>query len=242
MHQILIIEDEPQIRGVLRTLLESENYRTIDAETAHRAEIEARAHRPDALLVDLGLPDGDGLEVIKRVRMWSPMPIIVLSARTQEEDKIKALDAGADDYVTKPFGAAELLARLRAALRRSVRSGERLAELTLGDRQIDMGRRRAWSPAGDIHLTPMEYRVLETLARHLGSVVTQSQLVREVWGPSRVGDSRNLRVCIRNLREKLEPDPARPWYLLTETGVGYRLRGDDDIAALGRPADQAATD
>jgi two-component system, OmpR family, KDP operon response regulator KdpE len=232
MHQILVIEDEPQIRAVLKTLLEAEAYRIIEADTVQRGEQEARTHRPDLLVVDLGLPDGSGLAVIQRVRQWSPVPIIVLSARTQEEEKVKALDAGADDYVTKPFAAAELLARVRAALRRTVRAGEHIAELVLGERRIDFGRRQSAGPAGEIHLTPMEYRVLEILTRHLGSVVTQNQLVREAWGPSRVGDSRSLRVCIKNLREKLEPEPSTPRYLLTETGLGYRLRGEDDIAAL----------
>lgn len=239
MHQILIVEDEPQIREVLRTLLQAEHYRTIETDTIQRAQIEARAHRPDLMLVDLGMPDGDGVLLIRHVREWSPMPIIVLSARVQEPEKIKALDAGADDYVTKPFGAAELLARVRAALRRTLRGGERIAELTLADRRIDLGRRRAWGPQGEIHLTPLEYRVLETLARHLGLVVTQAQLIREVWGPTRVGDSRNLRVCIKNLREKLEHEPAKPCHLLTETGVGYRLRVDDDLVAARRePSDQ----
>jgi two-component system KDP operon response regulator KdpE len=231
MHKLLVIEDEPQIRGVLRTLLEAEQYRIIEADTVQRGEIEARTHKPDLLLVDLGLPDGDGITIIRRVREWSPVPIIVLSARSQEEQKTRALDAGADDYVTKPFGAAELLARVRAALRRTVRTGERVATLSLADRRIDLGKRLSWSDAGEMHLTPLEYRLLETLARHLGSVVTQTQIIREVWGPARVGDSRSLRVCIKNLREKLEPDPSKPRYLLTETGVGYRLRGDDDIVA-----------
>jgi two-component system KDP operon response regulator KdpE len=240
MHQILVIEDEPQIRAVLKTLLEAERYRIIEADTAGRAEIEARAHRPDLLLVDLGLPDGNGLAVIEHVRAWSPVPIIVLSARTQEEEKVKALDAGADDYVTKPFAASELLARVRAALRRTVRAGEHIAELALGELRVDFAKRQSVGPAGEIHLTPMEYRVLEILTRHLGSVVTQQQLVREAWGPTRVGDSRGLRVCIRSLRGKLEPDPANPRYLLTETGLGYRLRGDDDIAALSpRSAERA---
>lgn len=232
MHQILIVEDEPQMRGVLRTLLSAEHYRIIEADTMHRGEIEARAHRPDLLLVDLGLPDGDGLTIIPRVRAWSPVPIIVLSARAQEGDKVKALDAGADDYVTKPFAASELLARVRAALRRTTRGAEHIGALVLGSRHVDLGKRQSWGPAGEIHLTPMEYRVLETLSRHLGSVVTQQQLVREAWGPSRVGDSRGLRVCIRSLREKLEPDPSKPRYLLTETGLGYRLRSEEDIAAL----------
>ncbi len=226
MHQILVVEDDAAIREVLRALLQAERFRLVEAATAERAEIEARAHKPDLLLVDLGLPDGDGLTVIRRVRSWSPVPIIVLSARTLEEQKIAALDAGADDYVTKPFSAPELLARVRAALRRNVRSAEAPRELAFGRARIDLARRAAQGPAGEIHLTPLEYRVLECLARHAGFIVTQHQLVREVWGPRHLGDTRSLRVCVKNLRAKLEPDPHRPAYLLTEPGLGYRLRPD----------------
>ena len=227
MHLILIIEDEPAIRTVLRVLLEAQGYRCAEADTALRAEIEARTHKPDLLLVDLGLPDGDGLTVIRRVRAWSPVPIIVLSARTMEEQKIAALDAGADDYITKPFSAPELLARVRAALRRNVRGAEQTSVLTLGDIRVDLTRREARAPAGEIHLTPLEYRVLECLARHLGLIVTQNQLIREVWGPERLGDTRSLRVCVKNLRTKLEPDSHKPRYLVTEAGLGYRLRVDE---------------
>ena len=226
MHQILVIEDEPAIRNVLRVLLEGEGYRFIEADTAMRAEIEARSHKPDLLLVDLGLPDGDGLKVIRKVRMWSPVPIIVLSARTMEEQKIAALDVGADDYVTKPFSAPELLARVRAALRRNVRSA-RTTVLHLNGVAVDLARRETQGPDGEIHLTPLEYRVLECLARNVGSIVIQQQLVREVWGPERLGDTRSLRVCVKNLRTKLEPDPRKPRYIVTEAGLGYRLRTDD---------------
>ncbi len=226
MHRILVVEDDPAIRGVLRALLESERFRFIEAATAERAQIEARAHKPDLLLVDLGLPDQDGLVVIRRVRSWSPVPIIVLSARTLEEQKIAAFDAGADDYVTKPFSAAELLARVRAALRRNVRSAEVPQELAFGGARIDLARRTAQGPEAEIRLTPLEYRLLECLARHAGFIVTQNQLVREVWGPEHLGDTRSLRVCVKNLRAKLEPDPHRPAYLLTEPGLGYRLRPD----------------
>ncbi|MFZ1906033.1 MAG: response regulator [Steroidobacteraceae bacterium] len=230
MHQVLVIEDEPAIRNVLRVLLTAEGYRCIEADTALRAEIEARSHKPDLLLIDLGLPDDDGLKVIRRVRAWSPVPIVVLSARTMEEQKVAALDAGADDYVAKPFSAAELLARLRAALRRSVRSASS-APLQFGAVRVDLARREARAGGAEIHLTPLEYRVLESLARHLGSIVMQSQLIREVWGPERQDDSRSLRVCIKNLRGKLEPDPRQPRYLVTETGLGYRLRADEETAA-----------
>jgi two-component system, OmpR family, KDP operon response regulator KdpE len=229
MHQVLVIEDEPAIRNVLKVLLEAERYRVIEADTALRAEIETRSHKPDLLLIDLGLPDGDGLTVIRRVRAWSPVPIVVLSARTMEEQKIAALDAGADDYITKPFSAPELLARVRASLRRNVRSTEKASMLAFGDVRLDLGKREAHGPAGELHLTPLEYRVIECLARHLGSIVMQNQLIREVWGPDRLGDSRSLRVCIKNLRGKLEPDPHKPRYLVTEAGLGYRLRADEEI-------------
>ena len=228
MHQVLVIEDEPNIRKVVKVLLEAEHYRVIEADTALRAEIEARSHKPDLLMVDLGLPDGDGVAVIRRVRAWSPVPIIVLSARTMEEQKIAALDAGADDYVTKPFSAPELLARLRAALRRTARGAATSPVVRLGALGLDLAKREARGPAGEVHLTPLEYRVMESLGRHLGSIVMQAQLIREVWGPERLGDSRSLRVCIKNLRAKLEPDPRKPRYLITEAGLGYRLRADED--------------
>ena len=231
MHQVLIIEDEPAIRTVLRVLLEAQGYRVVEADTAARAEIETRSHKPDLLLVDLGLPDEDGLKVIRRVRAWSQVPIVVLSARTMEEQKIAALDAGADDYVTKPFSAPELLARLRAALRRDVRGAAPAALLRFATLRVDLARREAQGAQGELHLTPLEYRVLACLARHLGAIVMQRQLIREVWGPERQDDSRSLRVCIKNLRAKLEPDPRQPRYLVTETGLGYRLRADEDAAA-----------
>jgi two-component system KDP operon response regulator KdpE len=226
MHQVLAIEDEPDIRQILRALLESEQYRFIEAATAARGEIEARSHKPDLLLVDLGLPDGDGVELIRRIRAWSPVPIVVLSARAMEEQKIAALDAGADDYVTKPFSAPELLARVRAALRRNVRNAEQTPVLKLGEVTIDLTRRQSTGPQGELHLTPLEYRLLESLARHTGLIVRQTQLIREVWGPDRMDDTRNLRVCVKNLRAKVEPDPPRPRYLVTEAGLGYRLRTD----------------
>ncbi|MBL8270658.1 response regulator [Steroidobacter sp.] len=223
LHQILIVEDEPDIRGILRTLLRTAGYRVIETETAARAIVEARSHKPDLLLVDLGLPDADGLKVIRSIREWSPVPVVVLSARTMEAQKIEALDAGADDYVTKPFSAPELLARVRAALRRNVRSAEQVPTLQIGAVVVDLTRRQASGAEGDVHFTPLEYRVLESLARQTGMIVTQRQLIAEAWGPDKLGDSRSLRVCIKNLRQKLEPDPARPQFLLTEAGVGYRL-------------------
>jgi len=231
MHQVVVVEDEPGIRDVLRVLLTTANYRVVEAENAARGELEARAHKPDLLLLDLGLPDRDGVDLIRRVRAWSAVPIIVLSARTAEDQKIAALDAGADDYVTKPFAAAELLARVRAALRRNATGEAKSATLALGSIAIDLSRREVTGGAAPVHLTPLEYRVLENLARHPGTIVKQDALIREVWGPAQLGDTRSLRVCIRNLRSKLEPDPSRPRYIVTEAGLGYRLR-PDEIADL----------
>jgi two-component system KDP operon response regulator KdpE len=228
-HQILAIEDDAGIRSVIRVLLQAEQYRVIEAETAARGEIEARSHKPDLLLVDLGLPDDDGVSLIRRIRAWSPVPIVVLSARTMEAQKIAALDAGADDYVTKPFSAPELLARVRAALRRNARSAEQVPLLNLGNIAIDLTRREARGPDGEVHLTPLEYRVLESLARQAGMIVTQDQLIREVWGPDRLGDTRSLRVSLKNLRHKVEPNPSRPQYIITEAGLGYRLRANEAI-------------
>ncbi|MGB8694231.1 MAG: response regulator [Steroidobacteraceae bacterium] len=228
MRSVLIVEDEPGIRAVLRAMLGAAGYRIIEAATAERALIEARSHRPDVVLIDLGLPDSDGLVAIRRIRDYSPVPIIVLSARTLEEQKIAALDAGADDYVTKPFASGELLARLRAAARRASHGVVALPVIHLGAVLVDLGRRRALDAAGaDLHLTPLEFRLLESLARRAGMIVTREQLLREVWGPEKLDDTRGLRVVLKRLRDKLEPDPHRPRYLLTETGIGYRLALDD---------------
>ena len=231
MFMVLVVEDDAGISGVLRTLLESQHYRVVAAETAARGVVEARNHRPDLAIVDLGLPDRDGLAVIREIRRFSPLPILVLSARTMETDKIAALDAGADDYVAKPFSAPELLARVRAALRRNARGSEQLPALRLGAVSVDLARRCSAGPGGSLHLTPLEYRVLDCLARNSGMIVTQAQLIREAWGPERPGDSRGLRTYIKLLRQKLEPDPRQPRYLLTEAGVGYRLQVDDHDAA-----------
>ena len=221
---ILVVEDEPEIRRFLRTSLGAEGYRVVEAESGARGAIDASTHKPDLAIVDLGLPDLDGVEVIRRIRAWSPMPIIVLSARAREQAKVDALDAGADDYVTKPFGVGELLARLRVALRHAARSGSGGTTLIrLGNVELDLERRRVIRAGGEVHLTPIEFRLLACLAQHLGMVTTHRQLLREVWGPSHVEHTHYLRIYLKQLREKLEDDPVRPRFLLTESGVGYRL-------------------
>ena len=221
---MLIVEDDPSLRRVLRTLLGVEQFRVIEAETAAQGVSAARTHKPDLLIVDLGLPDHDGMQVITSVRTWSRVPIIVLSARSAEADKVAALEAGADDYITKPFGARELSARVQVALRHTASAGAAGATLTIGRWQIDLKARTARDAAGEeLHLTPIEYRLLEVLAQHIGLVVTHRVLLQQVWGPASVEQTHYLRVYLKQLRSKLEPDPARPHWLLTETGVGYRL-------------------
>ena len=221
---VLVVEDEPQLRRVLRTLLELENFRVFEADSAERGLLEARTHKPDLLIVDLGLPDRDGIEVITGVRSWSPVPIIVLSARSDESDKVAALEAGADDYITKPFGARELAARVQVALRHSASAGAAGAVLKIGVWSIDLKARTARDDSGrELHLTPTEYRLLEVLAQHIGLVVTHRTLLQQAWGPGSAQQTHYLRVYMKQLRAKLEPDPSRPRWLLTETGVGYRL-------------------
>jgi two-component system, OmpR family, KDP operon response regulator KdpE len=226
----LVVEDDPQIRRFLRTTLPNHGFRLVEAGTAAEGLREAEARQPDLLILDLGLPDFDGLEVIRRLREWSEMPILVLSARGQERDKIAALDAGADDYVTKPFGVGELLARIRVVLRRSLRMGQRErdpgAPFVLGDLQVDLEHRRVTLAGDEIHLTPIEYRLLAALIQYAGKVVTQRQLLTQVWGPAAAEQAQYLRVYMGQLRRKLEADPTRPRYLLTEQGVGYRLAVD----------------
>ena len=223
---ILVVEDEPEIRRFLRSSLHAEGYRVVESPNGRRGELDAGMHKPDLAIVDLGLPDFDGVEVIRRIREWSPMPILVLSARIHERSKIEALDAGADDYVTKPFGVGELLARVRAALRHGARPSAG-TELNLGEVRINFEKRRASKGDVDVHLTPIEFRLLACLARHLGMVVTHRQLLTEVWGPTHAADTQYLRVYMKQLREKLEVDPVQPRHLLTETGVGYRLVAED---------------
>ena len=224
---ILIVEDEPEIRQFLRSSLGAEGYRVVESRSGTRGTLDAGMHKPDLAIIDLGLPDFDGVEVIRRIREWSPMPILVLSARVQEHSKIQALDAGADDYVTKPFGVGELLARVRAALRHAARPPSGKA-LQLGDTTIDFEKRRCTRGGKELHLTPLEFRLLVCLVKHQGMVVTHRQLLSEVWGPSHAEHTHYLRVYMRQLREKLEPDPVRPQHLLTEVGIGYRLAAEDD--------------
>jgi two-component system KDP operon response regulator KdpE len=232
-HLILVIEDEPQIRHFLRTTLTAEGYRVIEAENGERGLLEAATHKPDLVMVDLGLPDLDGVEVVKRIRAWSALPILILSARSAEADKIAALDAGADDFVTKPFGVGELTARLRVALRHATHGARQdtAGTLRLGNIEVDLERRLVRTEGKDIHLTPIEFRLLGCLAKHAGMVLTHRHLLREVWGPSYVDQAHYLRIYMKQLRHKLEPDPARPRFLLTETGVGYRLAGEAEPAA-----------
>jgi two-component system KDP operon response regulator KdpE len=220
---ILVVEDEPDIRQFLRSFLGAEGYRVVESPNGRRGTLDAGMHKPDLAIVDLGLPDFDGVEVIRRIREWSPMPILVLSARVQERSKIEALDAGADDYVTKPFGVGELLARVRAALRHAMRPASGKNVLSFENTSIDFEKRHAHRDGAEVHLTPIEFRLLACLAKHLGMVVTHRQLLTEVWGPTHAGDTHYLRIYMKQLREKLETDPVQPKHLLTETGVGYRL-------------------
>ena len=223
---ILVIEDGADIRRFLRASLSAEGYKVVESATGQRGIIDAASHKPDLAIVDLGLPDVDGLEVVKKIRAWSPMPIIVLSARGNENSKIAALDAGADDYVTKPFGVGELLARVRAALRGMVRPASGGSRLKLGSVTIDLESRTAARDGQPVHLTPTEFRFIACLAQKPGKVITQRQLLTEVWGPHHAGDTQYLRIYAKQLRDKLEADPIRPQYLVTETGVGYRLECD----------------
>ncbi len=222
--QILMVEDEEQIRRFVRASLESEGYRVCEAESRKRGAIEAGTRKPDLLIVDLGLPDGSGVDLIRDVRTWSNVPILVLSARIEETDKIEALDAGADDYLTKPFGTGELSARVRAMLRRTSRTPESSVTVCrFDDVRVDLGLRTVARGGETLHLTPVEFRLLAYLITHAGKVLTHHQLLREVWGPAHAEDSHYLRVYMGRLRHKLERDPAQPRHLMTEAGVGYRF-------------------
>ena len=221
---VLVIEDEPQVRRFLRTSLKAHGFAVIEAETAAIGLREAAQHVPDLVLLDLGLPDLDGTEVVRRLRTWSRVPVLILSARGEERNKVEALDAGADDYLTKPFGFAELLARMRVALRRAARvEAPEESVLTQGPLRIDLGRRRVELHGAEVHLTPIEFRLLAVLARHAGRVVTHRQLLTEVWGPQAAEETQYLRVYLTHLRRKLEPGPSRGRIFHNEAGVGYRL-------------------
>ena len=220
----VLIEDDREIRRFVRTSLESEGYRVWEADNAARGLVECGTRKPDIVIVDLGLPDRDGVDVIRDLRNWSGTPILVLSARSDESQKVVALDAGADDYLTKPFGVPELLARVRALLRRKIRDGETgQSTFRLGNLAIDLALRTVRRGDEEIHLTPTEYRMLTVLVTHAGRVLTHRQLLKEVWGPSHIDQTNYLRVFMAGLRRKLEDHPARPKHLLTESGVGYRL-------------------
>jgi two-component system KDP operon response regulator KdpE len=222
---IIVIEDEAQIRRFLRTTLVSEGYQVIEAETGKQGLAEAATRKPDLVILDLGLPDMDGVEVVRGIRTWSTVPVIILSARSQESDKVSALDAGADDYLVKPFGVGELLARIRVALRHvtSISTGVEEGVFSVDELRVDMTHRNVTVSGAEVHLTPLEYRLLTVLVKHAGKVLTHQLLLREVWGPNYVERAHYLRIYMGILRHKLEKDPARPRFLLTESGVGYRL-------------------
>jgi two-component system KDP operon response regulator KdpE len=225
---LVVIEDDPQIRRFLRSGLSTEPFRIFEAETGRAGLVEAATRKPDLVILDLGLPDLDGVEVVSELRQWYTRPIIILSARSNEQEKIKALDAGADDYLTKPFGIGELLARIRAALRRAARDAGVAAEnsIEFGEVRVDLAARRVQRAGSDVHLTPNEYRLLAALVRHAGKVCTHRQLLADVWGPSHVEHGHYLRIYMAQLRHKLEFDPTNPRFLRTEAGVGYRLLVD----------------
>jgi two-component system, OmpR family, KDP operon response regulator KdpE len=222
--RVLVVDDEPQIVRALKVILRGAGYATQQAETKQEALDAVAVRPPDAMVLDLILPDGSGVEVCEEVRRWSGLPIIVLSAVGDEREKVRALDAGADDYITKPFGTDELLARLRAALRRIGDESE--PRVRIGDLEIDLEARQVSSDGELVHLTPIEFDLLRVLARHRGKLVTHRQLLREIWGPGFETETHYLRVHVAHIRGKIEPEPSRPRYLLTEPGVGYRLRAD----------------
>ena len=223
---VLIVEDEPQMRRFLRTALTAQEFRILEAENAKQAIIATTTHNPEVILLDLGLPDEDGLDVTRQVREWSRVPIIVISARGREDDKVAALDAGADDYLTKPFGVNELLARIRVALRRFVQASSTTGApiLEIGPLSLDLARRTVMVDNQEVHLTPIEYRLLSLLAQNAGKVLTHRQILKEVWGTSYTNETQYLRVFMAQLRRKIEPNSARPRLLITEPGVGYRMR------------------
>lgn len=225
-HLVLIIEDEPEMRKFIRATLTSRGYRLLEAERASEGVQLLTSHNPDLVLLDLGLPDGDGIDLTRQLREWSRVPIIVLSARGREDDKVAALDAGADDYLTKPFGVNELLARMRVAMRHAEasRGGTQVQTYEFGDLKLDLVRREVFRGAEELHLTPIEYKLLLLFAQHAGKVLTHRQILKEVWGPAYATQTHYVRVHMAELRKKIEANPARPKLLVTEPGVGYRLR------------------
>lgn len=223
MTTVLIVEDEKGIRRLLRTALEGDSVRVFEAEDLARGLVEAATRKPDLVILDLGLPDGDGITFVQEFRQWSSVPVLVLSARDSEHDKIAALDAGADDYMTKPFGVGELQARLRVLMRRYPGSEKNDPVYAFGDICVDIAARQVSKGGEEVHLTPIEFRLLTILIGHSGKVLTQRQLLNEVWGPNAVEHAHYLRIYMGHLRQKLETDPARPQYFITETGIGYRF-------------------
>ena len=223
---VLVVDDEPQMRKFVRITLEAHDYRVIEATTAAEGIQQATAYTPDAVLLDLGLPDADGLDVTRRLREWSSVPILVISARGQEESKVKALDGGADDYLTKPFGSGELMARLRVALRHAAQAQEVPSTVWRSgdDMEVDLVKRVVCVSGAEVHLTPIEYKLLVTLVKHAGMVMTHRQLLEQVWGPGHAHQMQYLRVYMTQLRHKLEKNPARPRLIVTEPGIGYRLK------------------
>ena len=224
--KILVVEDDPAISNLIRTTLETQDYQFHTAQNGSGALMEAVSYNPDVMILDLGLPDMDGVDIIKKVRGWSSLPIIVVSARTEDRDKVEALDAGADDYLTKPFSIEEFLARLRAALRRShteAKAGEESSLYTNGDLTIDFAAGCAYVKGEEIHLTPIEYKLLCLLAQNTGKVLTHNHILKEVWGGAQASDIPSLRVFMANIRRKIEDDTANPRFILTEVGVGYRF-------------------
>jgi two-component system KDP operon response regulator KdpE len=224
MSRVLVVEDDPQLLRAMRITLRARGHDVLTAATGRRALSEAAAARPDLVVLDLGLPDLDGVEVIQGLRGWTSVPIIVLSGRTSGGDKVAALDAGADDYVTKPFGVEELLARIRAVTRRAIApDGAGTPAVDVGGWHVDLADRRVTGDGGEVKLTPTEWKLLEAFVRHPGKLIGQRQLLTEVWGPAATGDTSSLRLYLNRLRRKLEPDPSRPTHLLTEPGLGYRF-------------------
>lgn len=221
---IIIIEDDPPIRRFLRTGLTAHQFTVFEADSGQRGIIEAGMRKPDLVILDLGLPDMDGVAVIQAIRQWSKLPIIVLSARSAEQHKIEALDAGADDYLSKPFGLGELLARIRVALRHTQVTVEQNDIFTVEQLKVDLAKRQVYLNGEEVRLTPIQYRLLSVLVKNAGKVLTQSYLLKEVWGPSYADNSHYLRIYMSQLRQKLEVDSTQPKYLLTESGVGYRLK------------------